>query len=220
MSQTIGYDEMVRMLQGAAGEVRDRHEMLSKLDSFAGDGDHGTTMKRAMGCVEKAIAAAKGRDLGDLLNDVGWALLGVDGGATGPLLGSFYLGMAEAARGKASLDAGGLAALLESALAGVRKQTKAQVGDKTMMDALVPAVEAARRVAEAGAGAGAAMAKAAEAAAAGAASTEGLRARFGRARNLGDRSIGSVDPGATSISLMFRGFADALNEPDSADRAS
>ena len=210
MSDTIGAAEMVRMLHGAAGKIRDQHEMLSKLDAFAGDGDHGTTMKRAMGCIEKAVAESHGQDLAGLLTNVGWAVLGVDGGSTGPLLGSFFLGMAEAAAGKAALDGPGLATAFEAALAGVRKQTKAQVGDKTMMDALVPAIEVLRASADAGEGAAAALAKAAEAAATGAASTKDLKAKFGRARNLGDRSIGSPDPGATSISLMFRGFADAL----------
>ena len=210
MAETIGCDEMVRMLQGAAEKVRAAHEMLSKLDSFAGDGDHGTTMKRAMGCVDKAVAESKGADLACLLGNVGWAVLGVDGGSTGPLLGTFFTGMSESVGGKAQLDCTGLASALEAALASVQKQTKAQVGDKTMMDALVPAVRAVRAAADAGSGPAEALARAAAAAEVGAASTKDMRARFGRARNLGDRSIGSPDPGATSMSLMFKGFAEAL----------
>jgi dihydroxyacetone kinase-like protein len=210
MAQTIGCDEMVRMLQGAAEKIRASHERLSKLDSFAGDGDHGTTMKRAMGCVDKAVAESKGTDLACLLGNVGWAVLGVDGGSTGPLLGTFFTGMSESVGGQTALDCAGLASALEAALTSVQKQTKAQVGDKTMMDALVPAIRAVRAAADAGSGPAEALARAAEAAETGAASTKDMRARFGRARNLGDRSIGSPDPGATSMSLIFKGFAEGL----------
>jgi dihydroxyacetone kinase-like protein len=110
------------------------------------------------------------------------------------------------------LDAAALAAALESGLAAVKKHTPAQVGDKTMIDALEPAVRAVRAAAGAGEGVCAALAKGADAAEAGAAATARLRAKFGRARNLGDRSIGPPDPGATSISLIFRAFADAVRE--------
>ena len=210
MAETIAYDDMVRMLRAAATKINASVDLLSKLDSFAGDGDHGTTMKRAMGAIEKAIVDSPARDLKGLLTDVGWAVLGVDGGSTGPLLGTFFTGMADAAGERASLDAAAAAEVFEAGLAGLRKQTKAQVGDKTMIDALVPAVEALRAAAGAGDGVAVAMAKAAEAAERGAASTTDLQAKFGRARNLGERSKGSPDPGATSASLIFRGFAEAL----------
>jgi dihydroxyacetone kinase-like protein len=210
MPDRVGYDEIVKMLHGAAAKIAAEHENLSRLDSVMGDGDHGTTMRRAMGVVLKTINDSGARDLVCTLHDVGWAVLGVDGGATGPLLGTFFIGMSEAAGQRQSLDAKALAEVFEGALAAVRKQTKAQVGDKTMIDALAPAVAALRAAARAGEGVAAAMAKAADAAAAGAASTKDLRAKFGRARNLGDRSMGAPDPGATSMGLMFRGFADAL----------
>jgi dihydroxyacetone kinase-like protein len=198
------------MLHAAAGKIRASSARLSQLDSAIGDGDHGTTMLRAMGLMEKVIAGAPRSDIGVMLTDVGWAFMGVDGGAIGPLLGTLALGMAESVPQKAALDAAGFAAMFEAGLAAVQKQTKAQVGDKTLIDALVPAVAALRASVSAGETAAAAMKKAAEAAEAGAESTVPMRARFGRARNLGDRAIGSPDPGATSISLIFRGMADAL----------
>jgi dihydroxyacetone kinase-like protein len=188
--------------------IRDQHEVLSRLDSAVGDGDHGTTMLRAMESAENAIGALSSRDLKSLLNAVGWAILGIDGGATGPLFGSLFMGMAEAV-GEDSLDAKALAAVFEAGLAAVQRQTKAQVGDKTMIDALVPGVQALRASADGGEGIAAAMQQAALSAETGAASTKALRARFGRARNLGDRSIGAQDAGATSVSLIFRGFAEA-----------
>ena len=214
MVETIGRDGVVRMLRGAVEKIRAGHETLSKLDSVIGDGDHGTTMVRAMGLVEKTVTACAAPDLQGLLHDVGWAVMGVDGGAAGPLLGSLLMGMAEGVGGRQQLDAAGLAAVFEAGLAQVRTYTQAQVGDKTMLDALVPAVEALRAAAQAGEGVAAAMARAADAAEQGAAATTDLQARFGRARNLGQRSRGFADPGATSVSLIFRGFADALAPPD------
>ena len=210
MSEAIGYDELVGMIRAAAERVRANVETLSRLDSVGGDGDHGTTMARAMGKAEQAIANAGSREPKSLLSDVGWAIMGVDGGATGPLLGTLFMGMADAVPDTGSLDASALAAAFEAGLAALQKQTRAKVGDKTMMDALVPAVEALRAAANAGSDPAAALAAAAAAAEQGAAATKELQARFGRARNIKERSIGSQDPGATSISLIFRAFADSV----------
>ncbi len=210
MGKTIGFNELASMLRAAVEQVRANQATLSQLDSVGGDGDHGTTMARAMGLVEKAVADCKKKDLKSLLNDVGWAVMGVDGGATGPLLGTFFLGMADAVAGKKPVDAKGLAALFGAGLAALQAQSKAQVGDKTMMDALVPAVAALRTAAEGGQDISAALAAAASAAEQGALSTKNFPAKFGRAKNLGDRTIGHQDPGATSVSFIFRGFAQAL----------
>ena len=207
MSDTVGYKELVAMLRAAIEQVKANQDMLSQLDSVGGDGDHGTTMARAMGLVDKAIAACKKKDLKSLLNDVGWAIMGVDGGATGPLFGTFFLGMADAVAGKKPVDVNGLAVLFEAGLAALQKTSKAQVGDKTMMDALVPAVAALRTAADAGRPVLTAVALAAVAAEQGALSTKNFPAKFGRAKNIGDRTIGHQDPGATSVSLIFKGFA-------------
>ncbi len=210
MAEALAYDDVVRMLRGAAAKIRDGHETLSRLDAATGDGDHGTSMRRAMGCLEQAIDGASGRRVAALLHEVGWAIVSAGGGATGPLLGTFFMGMSEPAAGRETLDAPALADLFEAALADVRAQTKAKPGDKTMLDALVPAVEALRAAAGEGQGPAAAMARAAQAAEAGAAATTDMQARFGKAKNLGPRSVGSADPGATSMGFIFRGFADAL----------
>jgi dihydroxyacetone kinase-like protein len=207
MSDPIGYEQFVQMVRGAAEQVRANHEILTKLDSVGGDGDHGTTMVRAMANAEKAIEGAPPGELKSLLGDIGWAIMGTDGGATGPLLGTLFMGMADAVGDKETLDADGLAAAFEAGLAAVQKQTRAKVGDKTIMDALVPGVEALRKGADAGEGVAAALKAAAAAAEQGADSTRELQARFGRATNLKEGRIGSQDPGATSISLIFRGFA-------------
>ena len=207
MAKAIGYDEMVSMFRGAIRQINDNHQTLSKLDSFGGDGDHGTTMVRAMKGVEKALDESSSRELKSLLHDVGWGILGVDGGATGPLFGTFFMSMSQSIPDDGSLDTGGLAAAFESALEGVQKQTKAQVGDKTLIDALVPAVGALRAAADGSADVASALQEAAEAAHEGAVSTKQLQARFGRARNLGEGSIGHQDPGATSMAIIFKAFA-------------
>ena len=214
MPQTVGYSELVRMLASAARAVKENHELLSRLDSCGGDGDHGATMKRAMGTLEQVIADDALRTTPELLDAIGWSIMGVDGGATGPLFGSFFIGMAGAAKGKERLGTGELAALFEAGLAAVRKYTRADVGDKTMMDALIPAVESLRRAADEGADPATAFDGAAAAAEAGARSTAGLRARFGRAKNVGERSVGHQDPGAVSVSLLVGGMAEGIGRTD------
>jgi len=164
MAKAIGYDEMVSMLRGAIRQINDNHQTLSKLDSFGGDGDHGTTMVRAMKGVEKALDESSSRELKGLLHDIGWGIMGVDGGATGPLFGTLFMSMSQSIPDDGALDTGGLAVAFESALAGVQKQTKAQVGDKTMIDALVPAVGALRAAAEGSADVVSALQQAAKAA--------------------------------------------------------
>ncbi len=207
---TLTHEALVRMLRGAAAEIREQHEWLSQLDSVGGDGDHGTTMLRAMAKLEQALEANASDKIHALLHDVGWAILGVDGGATGPLLGMFFVSMAAAAEGLETVDTESLATLFEAGLDGVRAQTKAQPGDKTLIDALVPAVEALRGAANTGKEILEALHLAAEAAEAGAKMTSTLQARFGRARNIKEQSIGTQDPGATSMALLFLGFKKGL----------
>jgi dihydroxyacetone kinase-like protein len=208
MSANLDRDKIVAMLRQAADLVRQNHDMLTRYDSAGGDGDHGTTMVRAMDLLEKSIGESSGAALKDLLENIGWAVMGTDGGATGPLWGTFFSGMSEGVASE-SLDGAGVASAFEAGLESLQKRTKAKVGDKTMMDALIPAVEAARKAADAGQGPVEVLAQAAQAAKTGAESTKDLQARFGRASNVGAKSIGTPDAGATSVSLIFQGFAEA-----------
>lgn len=210
MGDTIGIDAIRRMIRSAADKIRANRDELSKLDSAIGDGDHGTTIARAMGIAEKVIEESEKKEPKGLLKDVGWGVMGVDGGATGPLLGSFLMGLSDGVGEQDVIDCPTLAAMFEAGLAGVRRQSKAQIGDKTMMDALLPAVDALRQAADEGKSIKKALHKAAEAAENGAVSTKEFRARFGRAKNLGERTIGCQDPGATSIALIFQGFLEGL----------
>lgn len=202
---------LANALRAAAARVKDNHELLSRLDAATGDGDHGVTMKRVADAIIESVAAGAALGAGPLLEQVGWNVMSVDGGSTSPLLGSFFMGMSEAVGDAQTVDSNGLAAAFEAGLAKLQAQTKAQVGDKTLVDALVPAITALRQAADRGDEPAAAIGQAAAAAQRGAESTSALEARFGRARNLGPRTIGHVDPGATSIALFFAGFCDGLN---------
>jgi dihydroxyacetone kinase-like protein len=210
MADTIGIEDMGRMIRAAADKIRANRDDLSKLDSAIGDGDHGMTIARAMGIAEKVIAESDKKELKGLLKDVGWGVMGVDGGATGPLLGSFLMGLGNGIDELERIDCPMLAAMFEAGLAAVRRQSKAQIGDKTLMDALLPAVDAMRRAADEGKSIREALQQAAKAAEDGAISTKEFKARFGRAKNLGERTIGCQDPGATSMALIFQGFFEGL----------
>jgi len=199
MTIGISKDDFSRMMAGAAAAIRAQHTMLSELDCAAGDGDHGATMLRTVDRLEKAFAPGGPEDLRTCLKDAGWSVLGVDGGASSSLLGVFFGGMAD-------VDASDMAGMFEAGLAALRKQTKAQPGDKTMMDALVPAIQALRAAADSGKSVHEALSEAAAAARAGAEATRSLTARYGRAKFLGEKTLGHADPGAVSISLLFEGF--------------
>lgn len=209
MPDTIGHPQICRMLLAAAARIRANHEMLSRLDSAVGDGDHGTTMLRIMDAVEKTVNENAGTDLGTLFSTVAWAVMECDGGSAGPLFGSFFLGLSTVAARRGEFDCAGLAALFEGGIAKMHQQSRAGIGDKTMMDAFLPAL-AALQAADPAAGIQRALDQAASAAAQGAEATKEMRAKFGRARNLGDRSLGTVDPGATSVALIFDGFRAAM----------
>jgi len=207
MSTSIDREKLIGMLRGAAGLVRENHDLLTQYDSAGGDGDHGTTMLAAMQNMEKAIGESSDAAMKDLLQNIGWGVMATDGGATGPLWGTFFTGMSDGVSTE-TLDGPGIAAALEAGLESIQKQTKARVGDKTMMDALIPAVETARKAADAGQSPADVLAQAAQAAKTGAESTKDLQARFGRAKNVGEKSLGTPDAGATSVSLVFQGLAE------------
>ncbi len=209
MPETISYHHVCRMLQSAVGQIRLNHELLSRLDAAVGDGDHGTTILRTMEAVDKVITNNSGTDLKALFATIAWAVMDCDGGSTGPLLGSLFMGMSDAVADKTELDCAAVVAMFAGGIHKLAKQSRAVVGDKTMMDAFLPAL-AALHAAAPSAGIRSALQAAAAAAAAGAEATKEFRAKFGRARNLGERVIGHVDPGAVSVALIFKGCSEAL----------
>lgn len=208
MSRTLDYEGLVRVFRAAAARVKSGAERLGELDSAIGDGDHGVAMTRAMNALEEGIDQCRATTQKALLQGVAMSVMSIDAGSTGPLLGSLMLGMGEPIGDAAEIDTERLASMFESGLARLLAISKANVGDKTMVDALSPAVDALKTAASDGDSVAAALEKAAAAAEVGAESTRDFQAKFGRARNLGERAIGYQDPGATSMAMFFRGCAD------------
>jgi dihydroxyacetone kinase-like protein len=181
-------------IEAFAAEIAEHREELVRLDTAIGDGDHGTNMNRGMSAaVEKLGDEA---DIGAVLKSVAMTLISKVGGASGPLYGTLFLQMATATAGKAELDVAGFGEALAAGVAGVQKRGRAEPGDKTMIDALRPAVEALSG--------GGSLEDAENAAREGMEATTPMEARKGRASYLGPRSVGHQDPGATSSYLLLR----------------
>ncbi len=207
MRNTLDRDIFKRMVAEALATIREREADLSALDAATGDGDHGTAMVAALGAAAQAADAET--PFKQMLFDMGWAAMGEASGSTSTLIGALFMGMSDGLQqNDAELDAAGVANMFAAALASVRQQTKADVGDKTLMDALIPAIEALQAAKEQGISS--MLEKATSAATQGAQNTKDLVAKFGRARNLGERCIGHLDAGATSISLIFESFANTF----------
>jgi phosphoenolpyruvate---glycerone phosphotransferase subunit DhaL len=202
-------DQIRDWIRRFAAVIAEHRAELVALDTAIGDGDHGTNMDRGMKKALEKLDSQEGADIGALLKAVAMALISSVGGAAGPLYGTLFLQMGTSAAGKEELDLAGWTAALDAGIKGVQSRGKAEPGDKTMIDALLPALEALR---SSDGDAAAALAKAADAAEEGMKSTIPMEARKGRASYLGPRSVGHQDPGATSSYLLMRSAAEALSE--------
>ena len=209
-------------LRGFADEVARRREYLTELDAAIGDADHGINMDRGMRAVLDKLDGAPPDDIGALLKLVGMTLVSTVGGAAGPLYGTLFLQMGTAAGQRSELTAEEWAAALDAGVRGVQARGKAELGDKTMLDALLPAADAMQRAADAGLPAAEALRRAADAAEQGMRATVPLVARKGRASYLGERSAGHQDPGATSSWLLMKAAAESVGDggADGADAAA
>lgn len=192
---------LIAWMRRLAATIRAHEAELTALDAAIGDGDHGANLARGFNKVEQKLDAEMPATPAALFRLVGMTLIGSVGGAAGPLYGTFFLEAGKAAGSAAELDEAGLVRCLAAGLAGVKARGKAEPGDKTMVDALTPAIEAL--------GSGGSLAEAGRAARAGAKATAPLVARKGRASYLGERAIGHVDPGATSSVLLIESLAEA-----------
>jgi dihydroxyacetone kinase-like protein len=197
----------------ASAEVLAEHRAeLNTLDREIGDGDHGENMNRGFqAIVPKLDTLADAAAPADLLKVLASTLISTVGGAAGPLYGTAYLKAAAAVSGVPELDGAAVLAMLTAGRDGIVLRGKAEPGDKTMIDAWTPAVDAAAEALNDGAAPAQILAAAADAAEAGAVATEPLVARKGRASYLGERAIGHRDPGATSTALILRAAADAAS---------
>ena len=190
------------IIREMAAVMEENRRYLTKLDSEIGDGDHGNNMNRGFAAALERLDGAETSTPADVLKAVSMALISKVGGAAGPLYGTAFLEASKALAGKEEVSTEDAAEALEAALGGLKKRGKAEVGDKTMIDALEPAVEAAKEAAGEGSVAGV-FRRSAEAAKEGAESTVPLTARRGRASYLGARAAGHQDPGATSTYMLL-----------------
>ena len=204
-----------RWIELAAADIAEQRDYLVDLDRAIGDGDHGENMDRGFKAAVEALGQAQPASVAEVLKTVAKTLMSTVGGAAGPLYGTAFLRASKAA-GDGELDGAGVAAVIAGALNGIQARGKATTGEKTMVDAWTLALEAARAAAEAGSDPVAVLEAAATAAEAGAAATEPMRATKGRASYLGERSIGHLDPGAVSTSLILRAAVRAAGEAGAA----
>lgn len=212
----LGVDWAVAWLKLSAEAMAEHRAELIELDRAIGDSDHGENMDRGFQAVLQKLEESPPETAGAALKAAAMALMSKVGGAAGPLYGTAYLRAATSLGDGSDVDAAALATALVAARDGIVARGKAEPGDKTMVDAWTPAVEAAQRVAADGGDPLAALEAAAEAAQAGAVATEPLVARKGRASYLGDRSAGHRDPGAQSTALLLRAAATAAKQGASA----
>ncbi|HVV21516.1 MAG TPA: dihydroxyacetone kinase subunit DhaL [Pseudonocardiaceae bacterium] len=203
-----GTQGMVATLRAAADVIIEHRDELVELDRVIGDGDHGENMQRGFQTFVVAVSRAAPDTPGAVMKLLATTLISTVGGAAGPLYGTACLRAATSLGDAAELTPESTVAALRAALGGVVARGKAEVGDKTMVDALTPAVDAAAEALADGADVPGVLAAAADAAEKGAESTVPLVARKGRASYLGERSAGHLDPGARSTSLLLRSFAD------------
>ena len=189
-----------------AGEMGEHRQELVRLDTAIGDGDHGTNMDRGMRKAVEKLDAADQADPGTVLKTAAMALVSSVGGAAGPLYGTLFLQMGTALAGQEEIDLAGWTEAWRKGLEGVQARGKAQPGDKTMVDALIPAIEALERASDLDGG----LRAATQAAEEGMRATTPLVARKGRASYLGERSKDHQDPGATSTYYLFKSAEEAL----------
>ena len=204
---TIDRCAVAAMLDRAAQLLLEHADELSQIDSRFGDGDHGITMGKIARLIQEQVPQWGERSIKDFLDDLGTAAMVVKGGSAGPLYGTMISGLGvQLEDGEQELDAGGVRRMFAGALEEMEAITTAKVGDKTMMDALIPAVEAAQRCESADPRA--VLAAAAQAAQAGAKESENFVSKFGRARSYKEQTIGTPDAGAVSTALFIQGLAE------------
>lgn len=204
----ISHDDVLAWIRRFAAVVAENKTYLTQLDSDIGDADHGINMDRGFTAVVGKLDGLAGSDVGATLKTVGTTLVSTVGGASGPLYGMFFMQMGGAVAGKEALTLEEFADAFETGLGGVLRIGKAEPGDKTMVDALLPARDALRAAIADGASVGDAVARMADGAQEGMLATIPLVARKGRASYLGERSAGHQDPGATSSHLLLRSAAE------------
>jgi dihydroxyacetone kinase-like protein len=205
---TIRQEDVLAWLKTYVGVIAENKDYLTQLDAAIGDADHGANMNRGFQAVLGKLPEMADKDIGTIFKTVGMTLLSTVGGAGGPLYGTIFLQAGMKSAGKMELTLEDWATMLDAGVSGVIMRGKAQPGDKTMIDALTPAVNALKQALEDGLDTRAALQTSADAAQQGMKDTIPLVARKGRASYLGERSAGHQDPGATSSYFLLQAAAD------------
>lgn len=199
----VNRDAVVKWLSAMADVYSENRAYLTELDSAIGDADHGINMNRGFQKILEKLPELKEKSIGELLKGAGMVLVTTVGGASGPLYGTFYMRMGMTANEKDELSAKDLYEMFDAGLQGILQRGKAELGDKTMVDAMTPALAAMKAAVDAGESIPDCLKKAVDAAEKGMKETTPLQARKGRASYLGERSVGHQDPGATSTYMLF-----------------
>ncbi len=207
--RTLSPNDVKEMMIAISDKIIESEELLSEADRRLGDGDHGIGMKRGFTAAKAQLESLDPKTVGEVFTTTGMALMGSMGGASGAVMGMLYQSGGTALGTNENLDASGYSTFLSAALDGVTNLGGAKPGDKTMVDALHAAKEAGE--ASSGKSTGEAFADVAAGAEAGMEKTKAMIATMGRAKTLGEKSIGHPDPGAVSVSIMFRTASDYVN---------
>ncbi|MDK2886143.1 MAG: phosphoenolpyruvate---glycerone phosphotransferase subunit DhaL [Thermosipho sp. (in: thermotogales)] len=208
----INNQDVIKFLEKAAGKIKENKEFLTQLDSAIGDGDHGINMDRGFSKIMSSIDTLRDKDIGTILRTCSMALISTVGGASGPLYGTAFLYASKSLNGKFEIDMNELLEALKAALEGIQMRGKATEGEKTMIDAIAPALRAFEEKLKSGGTPVEILEATVAAAKKGVENTVPMKATKGRASYLGDRSIGHQDPGATSSYLIFEAMLETLKE--------
>ena len=205
----VSTQDVLHWLEASQKVFAEHQQRLTEMDQAVGDGDFGFSLARGFTAVQAELSAKPPADIRTLFSNAASVLIKTMGGSSGPLFGTFFLRAGATCAGKSELGAADVAALFQAGVEGMQQRGKAAVGDKTMMDALIPAAAAMRGAVEAGGGLADVLDRGAAAADAGAQATINMQARKGRGSYLGERSIGHPDPGAIAAHLLIKAAADA-----------
>jgi dihydroxyacetone kinase-like protein len=204
----LNKNDVVRWLEALQTLFNEQRQQLTELDSAVGDGDFGISLDRGFTAVKTELEAKPPADLRAVFQSTATVLIKSMGGSSGPLLGTFFLRAGATAADKSDLTPADVVTLFQAGVDGMLQRGKASLGDKTMMDAWLPAVDAMREALEAGGGLEEIMDRGTAAAEAGAEATKSMSARKGRASYIGDRSVGHPDPGAVAVHMMLKAAAE------------
>lgn len=190
-------------------KMQEHRQALTDMDQAIGDGDHGINMSRGLKAVEEKLPTVEEKNIDDIFKAVGMTMVSTVGGASGPLYGTAFMKAGMVTKGKEELEAQDLVEVLDAAIGGIKARGKSETGEKTMLDAIVPARDAYAKAIEEGKSITEALAAAEAAAWDGVEYTKTIIATKGRASYLGERSIGHQDPGATSITYLLQAAKEA-----------